>query len=215
MEKLNFKMIMTDGMFKNNPILVQVLGICSTLAVTNLLKNTVVMCVALIFVCTLSGSAVSLLRKLIPQRIRMMAEILIIASGVIVVDIVLKANYPDMSRQLGPYVGLIITNCIVMGRCEAFAMSHGAWHSALDGLACGLGYSLVLLAIAVVREIAGSGTLWGVRVVGEWWENWTIMVMVPGAFFVLAVMVWIVKGFWPGTGTECGCANTGGAGGGK
>ena len=205
MEKLSSSMIMRDGMFKNNPVLVQVLGICSTLAVTNLLKNTVVMCISLIFVCTFSSAAVSMLRKLIPPRIRMMVEILIIAAGVILVDIVLKARYPEISRQLGPYVGLIITNCIVMGRCEAFALSHKPWHSALDGLACAAGYSLVLLLIAVVRELMGSGTLWGFRVLGENWENWSIMVMAPGAFFILAVIVWLVKGLGHRSAAECAC----------
>ena len=141
-------MVMRDGIFRNNPVLIQVLGICSTLAVTNLLKNTVVMCVSLIFVCTFSSGIVSIIRKLIPSRIRMMVEILIIATSVIIVDIVLKAHFPEMSRQLGPYVGLIITNCIVMGRCEAFALSNPPYYAALDGFACGVGYSLVLLIIA-------------------------------------------------------------------
>jgi Na+-transporting NADH:ubiquinone oxidoreductase subunit D len=188
------KKILFEGVFKNNPILVQALGICSTLAVTNVLKNTVVMSVALVFVCGFSSGIVSLLRKLIPSRIRMMVEILIIASGVILVDIVLKAHLPDISKQLGPYVGLIITNCIVMGRCEAYALSNPPHLACLDGVSCGLGYSVVLIFIATVRELLGSGSLWGVGILGSWWTNWSIMVMAPGGFFVLAVLIWIVKG---------------------
>jgi Na+-transporting NADH:ubiquinone oxidoreductase subunit D len=205
MAKLNSKTILFDAMFKNNPVLVQVLGICSTLAVTNRLQNTVVMCVSLIFVCTFSSGMVSILRKLIPSRIRMMIEILIIATSVIIVDIVLKAYFPDMSRQLGPYVGLIITNCIVMGRCEAFALANPPYHAALDGMASGAGYSIVLLVIAVVRELMGSGTLWGYQIMGDWWENWSIMVMAPGAFFVLAIIIWIVKSIYKGEDNACEC----------
>ena len=190
------KEIMVNGLFKNNPILIQVLGICSTLAVTNVLKNTVVMGVAMIFVCGFSSFTVSLLRKLIPSRVRMMAEILIIATGVILVDIVLKAHLPDISKQLGPYVGLIITNCIVMGRCEAYALSNPPLQSGLDGISNASGYALVLVVIATVRELLGSGSLWGVHILGDWWTNWSVMVMAPGGFFVLAVLLWIVKGIF-------------------
>jgi Na+-transporting NADH:ubiquinone oxidoreductase subunit D len=199
--------ILLDGLFRNNPILVQVLGICSTLAVTNVLKNTVVMCVALVYVLVVSGVIVSLIRAWIPPRVRMMAEILVIATSVILVDIALKAWLPEMSRQLGAYVGLIITNCIVMGRSEAFAMSNPPHLAALDGLASGLGYSLILILIAVIREPLGFGTLWGVPVMGAGWTNWSIMVMAPGAFFVLAGIVWAVKALFPGTSNECGCAS--------
>lgn len=193
MSHANSKNILLDGLFRNNPILIQVLGICSTLAVTNVLKNTLVMGVALIFVCAFSSGTVSAIRKLIPSRIRMMVEILIASTGVIIVDIILKAEMPEVSRQLGPYVGLIITNCIVMGRCEAFALSNPPFHSALDGTANAAGYALVLSAIAFVRELLGSGSILGIRVLGDWWTNWSIMVMAPGGFFVLAIMLWIVK----------------------
>lgn len=189
------KKIFLQNLGTDNPVFIQVLGICSTLAVTNVLKNTLVMCVGLVFVTALSNVSVSLLRKWIPSRVRMMVEVLIIASYVIIVDIVIKAYLPDISRQLGPYVGLIITNCIIMGRAEAFALSNPPLPSLADGIACGLGYSYVLLAIAFCRELLGAGTIWGVRVLGNWWVNWSIMVMAPGAFFMLAIFIWIVKGF--------------------
>jgi Na+-transporting NADH:ubiquinone oxidoreductase subunit D len=152
------------------------------------------MCVGLIFVTALSNFTVSLLRQYMPSRIRMMVETLIIASYVIIVDIILRAYLPDVSRQLGPYVGLIITNCIIMGRAEAFALSNPPGLSFLDGIASGIGYSYVLLAIAFLRELMGSGPLWGYPVLGDWWTNWSIMVMAPGAFFMLAIFIWIVKG---------------------
>lgn len=177
----------------NNPVFAQVLGICSTLAVTNVVKNTVVMCAGLVFTLALSNLTVSVLRKWIPSRTRMMVEVLIIASYVIAFDIVIRAYLPDISRQLGPYVGLIITNCIIMGRAEAFALSNPPTLSLADGIASGLGYSYVLLSIAFFRELLGSGTIWGARVLGDWWVNWSIMVMAPGAFFMLAVLIWVVK----------------------
>jgi Na+-transporting NADH:ubiquinone oxidoreductase subunit D len=179
---------------RDNPVFVQILGICSTLAVTNVLENTVVMSLGLIFVTALSNTTVSILRKWIPSRIRMMVSTLIIASYVIFVDIILKAYVPDISRQLGPYVGLIITNCIIMGRAEAFALNNKPGISFVDGLTSGIGYSYVLLIIAFFRELLGSGTIWGTPVLGDWWVNWSIMVMAPGAFFMLAVFIWIVKG---------------------
>lgn len=194
MEAFKIKRIFSDNLGRNNPVFAQILGICSTLAVTNVMKNTVVMCVGLIFVTGLSSLTVSLMREYIPSRIRMMVETLIIASYVIIVDIVLKAYLPDVSRQLGPYVGLIITNCIIMGRAEAFALSNPPGLSFFDGVVSGLGYSYVLLVIAFFRELLGSGSIWGFRVLGAWWTNWSIMVMAPGAFFMLAIFIWIVKG---------------------
>jgi Na+-transporting NADH:ubiquinone oxidoreductase subunit D len=185
-------------LFKNlgseNPVFAQVLGICSTLAVTNQLKNTFVMCASLVFVLSFSNLTISLLRKWMPSRIRMMVEVLIIASYVIIVDIVLKANLPDISRQLGPYVGLIITNCIIMGRAEAFATGNPPVISFWDGVFAGLGYSYVLIAVALPRELLGAGTLWGIRVLGDNWTRWSIMMMAPGAFFTLALFIWFVKG---------------------
>ena len=194
MKGYKVKKVFLEDLGVNNPVFIQVLGICSTLAVTNVLKNTVVMCVGLIFVTALSNMTVSFLRNLLPSRIRMMVETLIIASYVIIVDIVLKAYLPDVSRQLGPYVGLIITNCIIMGRAEAFALSNPPGLSFVDGIASGIGYSYVLVVIAIVRELMGSGSIWGYHVLGDWWTNWSIMVMAPGAFFALAIFIWVVKG---------------------
>jgi len=190
--------VFTDQIWKNNPVFVQVLGICSTLAVTNVVKNTVVMCLGLLFTLALSGFTISALRKLIPARIRIMVEMLIIASFVIIVDIFLQAYQPEVSRQLGPYVGLIITNCILMGRAEAFALSNPPFLSMVDGISAGLGYSVVLLTISVFRELLGSGTLWGINILNNvpGWTNWSIMVMASGAFFMLATFIWVVKGFF-------------------
>ena len=141
-------------------------------------------------VTAFSSLTVSLLRNTIPVRVRMMAQTLIIAFYVILVDIVLRAFLPDMSRALGPYVGLIITNCIIMGRCEAFAQTNKPLPSFFDGLMSGLGYTLVLTAIAIVRELMGFGTILGIQILGDWWTPWTIMVMAPSAYFVLASIIW-------------------------
>jgi Na+-transporting NADH:ubiquinone oxidoreductase subunit D len=187
------------GLWKDNPVLRQVLGICSTLAVTNLMVNTLVMNAGLIFTLAMSSLTVSLLRHYTPMRIRMMVQTLIIASYVIVVDIVIKAYLPDISEALGPYVGLIITNCIIMGRCEAFARNNPAWPAFLDGLAVGLGYAFVLATIALFRETLGFGTILGFRVMPEGFTPWTVMIMAPGAFFMLGLFVWIVRAFSPET----------------
>ena len=184
-----------DGLWRNNPIFRQVLGICSALAVTNLLLNTAVMCVALTFTAALSCLTVSLLRNWTPRRIRMMVQVLIIAFYVIIVDLALKAYWPEMSVALGPFVGLIITNCIIMGRCEAFAASNPPALSLLDGFSNGIGYSCILLIIAFFRELLGMGTLfgWAVPFFSTTWDKWIIMVMPPGAFFTLALMIWFFR----------------------
>jgi len=190
------KNIAIEGLWHNNPIFKQVLGICSTLAVTNLVLNTMVMCFALIFTLSLSAATVSVLRRFTPRNIRMMVETLIIAFYVIIVDIILKAYWPEMSRNLGPYVGLIITNCIVMGRCEAYGISNPPVPAFLDGFFNALGYSFVLLIIAIFRELLGMGTLLGFSVPyfsGPYWDKWIIMVMPPGAFFMLAIVTWIFR----------------------
>jgi Na+-transporting NADH:ubiquinone oxidoreductase subunit D len=153
--------------------------------------------VGLMFTVPMSSLTVSLLRNYTPVRIRMMVQTLIIASYVIIFDIVIKAWLPDISEALGPYVGLIITNCIVMGRCEAFARHNPPWSSFVDGLAMSLGYAVVLITIALVREPLGFGTLLGYRVMPEGFTNWTIMVMAPGAFFTLGLLAWILKARFP------------------
>ena len=185
--------IVLRSMWNDNPIFRQVLGICSTLAVTNLVVNTVAMCIGLTFATVMSEITVSALRKYTPRRVRMMVQTLIIAAYVIAFDLALKAYVPDLSKALGAYVGLIITNCIIMGRCEAFASSNPVKASFFDGLGSGLGYSFMLLAIAIVREFLGFGSIAGYRIVGEWFVPWTIMVMPGGAFFMLGLFIWLAR----------------------
>jgi Na+-transporting NADH:ubiquinone oxidoreductase subunit D len=191
------KEILQNGFWAQNPLFRHTLGICSTLAVTNLLANTLVMGAGLLFTMALSSLTVSLLRQVTPSRIRMMVQTLIIASYVIIVDIVIRAYQPEIGDALGPYVGLIITNCIVMGRCEAFARSNPPLPSLLDALATALGFSSVLLFIAVVRELLGFGTILGFRVMPDGFVPWTIMIMAPGAFFVLGLLIWAVRARFP------------------
>ena len=187
------KDVFLSGLWKDNPVLRQVLGICSTLAVTNLMVNTLVMCAGLIFSVGMTSLTVSLLRRATPIRIRMMVQVLIIASYVIIVDTVIQARLPEISEALGPYVGLIITNCIIMGRAEAFARHHPPLPALLDGLAMSLGYTLVLVAVALVREPLGFGTLMGIRVMPKGFVPWNIMIMAPGAFITLGILIWIIR----------------------
>jgi Na+-transporting NADH:ubiquinone oxidoreductase subunit D len=194
--KSGARTIIIDGLWRNNPVFKQVLGICSTLAVTNLVLNTVVMCVALVFTLSLSAATVSFLRNFTPRNIRMMVETLIIAFYVIVVDLMLKAYWPEMSTNLGPYVGLIITNCIVMGRCEAYGNTNPPGLAFLDGFFNALGYSFILLIIATIRELLGMGTFLGYSMPyfsGPYWDKWIIMVAPPGAFFMLGIVTWVFK----------------------
>jgi len=186
----NYKKIFKDGIWNENPIFRQVIGICSTLAVTNLMINSIIMGLAVIFTIAFSELTVSIIRKFTPRHVRMIIQVLIISVYVIIVDIFLKAYYPEMSKALGPYVGLIITNCILMGRCEGFAQNNPPVKSFLDGIASGLGYTFILLSVSFVRELFGFGTIFGFKVLGDWWTNWTIMVMPPSAFFILGVIVW-------------------------
>jgi Na+-transporting NADH:ubiquinone oxidoreductase subunit D len=195
MAKSKITRVFSDDLGKNNPVFAQILGICSTLAVTNVLRNTIIMCAGLVFTTGLSNVTVSLMRKYIPSRTRMMIETLIIAVYVIIVDIALRAYLPDVSRELGPYVGLIITNCIVMGRTEGYALNNPPGISLIDGIASGIGYSYVLIVIAVARELLGAGSIWGIKVLGSGWTNWSMLSMAPGGFFMLAIFIWVVKGW--------------------
>lgn len=193
MATLSIRSIVRKGIWEENPVIRQILGICSALAVTNLMTNTLIMGLGLMFATAMSCATVSALRKVTPDRIRMMVQVLIIASYVMIVDIVLKAYLPKISEALGPYVGLIITNCIIMGRCEGFARNNPVWPSFVDGIASGTGYAIVLLMIATVRELLGFGSLFGFSVLPADWTRWTIMVMAPAGFFMIATFIWITR----------------------
>ena len=181
------------GVWKDHPIGSMCLGICSALAISNTVANAVAMGLGVTFVLVATALIVSSLRKLIPLRVRIIAYMIIIASFVIVVDKVLKAYYPGISDAVGPYVGLIITNCIIMGRAEAFYSQNRLPLSILDALANGISYSYTLISIAIIREILGFGTLLGMRVTPEGWENWVVMSLAPGAFFLLGLFLWITR----------------------
>ena len=190
--------VLFSPLFNNNPIALQVLGICSALAVTTNLRTVVAMCVAVIFVIALSNSAVSLVRRFIPNNIRIIVQMTIIASLVIFVDQFLRAFFFDISKQMSVFVGLIITNCIVMGRAEAFAMKNGVWMSFLDGIGNGLGYSLILLSVGVLRELLGSGQLFKETIVetvnnGGWYVPNGLMLLPPSAFFLIGLFIWALR----------------------
>ncbi len=192
------KEVLVDPIFNNNPIALQVLGICSALAVTVNMSTTLVMCAAVIFVTTLSNVAVSAVRERVPTNIRIIVQMTIIASLVIVVDQVLQAVAYDISKSLSVFVGLIITNCIVMGRAEAFAMQNGPWLSALDGFGNALGYSVILIGVALVREPLGSGTLMGLEILprvtdGGWYQANGMMLLAPSAFFIIGLFIWAIR----------------------
>lgn len=187
--------IVKEALWQANPITYQVLGICSALAVTVQLKPALVMTIAVTVVLVSSNAAISMMRNLIPGKIRIIVYLTVIASAVIIVDQILKAFVYDVSRQLSVFVGLIITNCIIMGRAEAFAVQNPVVPSILDGLGNGLGYGLVLCLIATVREFFGSGTLLGVQVVPQFlydmgYQNMGLMVIPAGAFIILGLIVW-------------------------
>jgi Na+-transporting NADH:ubiquinone oxidoreductase subunit D len=195
-----------EPVFVNNPIALQILGICSALAVTTSMKVSFVMCIALTVVCALSNFFVSCIRNQIPGSIRIIVQMIIIASLVIVVDQVLKAVAYDISKQLSVFVGLIITNCIVMGRAEAFAMKNPPLPSFLDGVGNGLGYSIVLMIVAFFRELFGAGTLWGIEVMpsvanGGWYVPNGMMLMPPSAFFLIGLFIWALRS-WKKTQVE-------------
>ncbi len=189
------KKVVSDPFMDNNPITVQVLGICSALAVTIQLNRSLVMAAAVIAVLCASNVVISMIRNLIPPSIRIIVQLSVIASLVIVVDQFLQAFLFDISKQLSVFVGLIITNCIIMGRAEAFAMANPPWQSFLDGLGNGLGYGVILVGVAFFRELFGSGTLFGFQVVPAvayelGYANMGLMVLAPGAFIILGLMIW-------------------------
>ena len=188
-----YKGILKDNLWDNNPVFVQILGICSTLAVTNNLTNTFIMTLSVIFVAGLTNFTVASIKHLIPSKVRMIIQTLIISFFVIIVDLLLRAYLPDISKSLGPYVGLIITNCIIMGRAEAFAQLNKPLISLWDGITTGIGYMWILMAIAFIRELLGFGTLFGILVMPEGFQTWTIMIMAPSAFFILGIAIWIVN----------------------
>jgi len=194
--------ILLEPVVDNNPVMLQVLGICSALAVTTSLLPALLMCIALTSVTALSGAAISGLRHRIPNNIRIIVQITIIASFVIVVDQMLKAYAFETSKQLSVFVGLIITNCIVLGRAEAFAMSNGVGMSFLDGIGNGLGYSAVLLTVATLRELFGAGSLFGKQILpltgnGGWYEANGLLLLPPSAFFIIGILIWAVRSARP------------------
>ena len=191
--------IVIDPLIDNNPVTLQMLGICSALAVTTSLLPALLMCVALISVISLSSATISLIRNRIPNNIRIIVHMTIIASLVILTDQLLKAYAFETSKQLSVFVGLIITNCIVLGRAEAFAMKNPVGLSFLDGLGNGLGYSLILIAVAtLVRELFGAGTLLGYPVLelvqdGGWYQANGLMLLPPSAFFIIGALIWVIR----------------------
>ncbi len=187
------KDIFITSAFRENSVWRQILGICSSLAVTNLMMNSLIMGLGVIFTLIFSNLTISAIRNYTPRSVRMMVQVLIIGAYVIIVDIFLRAQLPDISKQLGPYVGLIITNCIIMGRAEAFAAKNAPLDSMIDGIGAGIGYTMVLLTISSIRELFGFGSLFGFQILGNWWLKWSIMVMAPSAFFLLAIMIWIIN----------------------
>ena len=197
-EALSAKKVLFDPILKDNPIALQILGICSALAVTTSMNVTLVMCISVIAVTAFSNLAVSLVRTQIPNSIRIIVQMTIIASLVIVVDQLLKAYAYEISKQLSVFVGLIITNCIVMGRAEGFAMQNGPWLSFLDGIGNGMGYSIMLIVVAFFRELLGSGSLFGITLMpvvndGGWYVPNGLLLLPPSAFFIIGLAIWALR----------------------
>ncbi len=205
----NEKKLLIDPLNDNNPITVQVLGICSALAVTTLMNKALVMSIAVIFVLAASNVLTSLLRNSIPKQVRMIVQLVIIATLVTVVELALKALDYNTFKELSVFIGLIITNCIIMGRLEAFAMANSPWRAFLDGIGNGLGYGIILLLVAFIRELFGKGTVFGFGIIGPdagylintseswlfgWYANNNLMVLFPSAMFVIGVLIWIHRG---------------------
>jgi Na+-transporting NADH:ubiquinone oxidoreductase subunit D len=185
--------ILKDGLHKNNPIVVAVLGICSALAVTNKVENAIAMGLGVTFVVMASSATVSLIRSFIPSKVRMITYMVIISTFVILVQMFLQAFFPNIASALGAYVGLIITNCIVMGRAEAFAAKNPVRYTLVDGFASGMGYTFILIIVSMIREVLAFGTFLNIRVMPETWPNWTVMAIAPGGFFVLGLLIWAIR----------------------
>jgi Na+-transporting NADH:ubiquinone oxidoreductase subunit D len=185
--------VLRDGIARNNPIVVTVLGICSSLAVANMVENALAMGLGVTFVTMLSSAFISLIRNYIPSQVRMVTYMVIISSFTIVFEMILQAYAPEIAERLGAYVGLIITNCIVMGRAEAFAVKNPVRYSTIDAFASGLGYTIVLLMMSVIREAFSQGTIFNIQVMPSDFVNWIIFAIAPGGFFVIALFVWFIR----------------------
>ncbi|MCU0734635.1 MAG: NADH:ubiquinone reductase (Na(+)-transporting) subunit D [Methylotetracoccus sp.] len=196
------KKVLVEPLVDNNPITLQVLGICSALAVTSQMTTALIMSLALTTVTAFSSAGIAFIRNHVPSSVRIIAQMVIIASLVIVVDQILKAFAYEISKQLSVFVGLIITNCIVMGRAEAYAMKNPPWESFLDGIGNGLGYSLILISVAFIRELLGSGKLLGIDVLpllkdGGWYVPNGLLLLPPSAFFLIGLLIWAVRTWKP------------------
>ncbi|MBX2889440.1 MAG: NADH:ubiquinone reductase (Na(+)-transporting) subunit D [Saprospiraceae bacterium] len=192
--------VLRDPLDDNNPITVQVLGICSALAVTVQVKPALIMSLGVIFVCAFSNLIIAVIRDSIPNRVRIIVQLIVVATLVTLVDQVLKAFMFDVSKKLSVFVGLIITNCIIMGRLEAFAMAQRPWPSFLDGIGNGVGYGIILVVVAIFRELLGAGTLMGYKIVPQWaydmgYVNNGLMVLPPAALFVIGIYIWWQRGY--------------------
>ncbi len=195
--------LILDPLADNNPITIQVLGICSALAITAQLKASIVMALSVLFVLAVGNVVISLLRNIIPSKIRIIVQLIVVAALVIIVDQVLKAYAYELSKQLSVFIGLIITNCIIMGRFEAFALANGPWRSFLDGIGNALGYSVILIIVGFFRELLGSGTLLGIQILGDpitktglyaiGYENNGFMLLSPMALIVIGIIIWVQR----------------------
>lgn len=195
--------LILDPLTDNNPITIQVLGICSALAITAELKASIVMAISVIFVMALGNVVISVMRNIIPSKIRIIVQLIVVATLVIIVDQVLKAYQYELSKTLGAFIGLIITNCIIMGRFEAFALANGPWKSFLDGIGNALGYGVILIIVGFFRELLGSGTLMGFPVLGDpimktglyatGYENNGFMIIPPAALIVVGLIIWVQR----------------------
>lgn len=199
----NNRKLMTDPLTDNNPVTIQVLGICSALAITAQLKPSIVMAISVVFVLGVGNVVISLMRNIIPSKIRIIVQLIVVATLVIIVDQVLKAFAYTLSKELSVFIGLIITNCIIMGRFEAFALANGPWKSFLDGIGNAAGYGVILIIVGFFRELLGSGTLFGFKVLGDsvektglysiGYENNGFMVLPPMALIVVGLIIWVQR----------------------